>query len=471
MWQIGQWTDGATESGSSGSPLLDENKREIGQLYGGPSDCNEPDSLLHDFYGRFDVSWDSLNTPQTRLRDWLDPDSTNPITNDGYQPYLPQYSLDAGLNSIVSPTATTVGCNSIAPVLAVENDGSDSIYSLTILYHVDAGSDSVYLWTGSLFPLQSTTINLPPVSVPVGNHIFYANLTQPNQLTDQNPANDTASIGFAISNPATVSAPLVEGFESGIFPPAGWSVTTPPSGTTWQADTVGGYGLSNMSADVDEFSPLTSTVGEKPALITPAINMVNVDTPAILFFDVANARFSAQYYDSLAVLASTDCGNTWNRIYAKGGLSLATAPDDSEAFVPQPSQWRTDTVNIDEYAGLASVEFQFQLISGYGNITYIDNINIGQTLSAIRQPLDDIASLSVFPDPFADIFTVKITLPEAMTLNAGLYAMDGKLLAPILSNQKLQAGTQQFQVNADNLSNGLYILRINNQYIKLEKLK
>ncbi len=288
---------------------------------------------------------------------------------------------------------------------------------------------------------------------------------------DQNPVNDTASVGFTITTPNTVPVPLVEGFESGIFPPAGWTVTTPPSGTTWQSDTVGGYGLSNTSASVNEYTPFSTTAGEEPGLITPAIDMSNVDTPAVLFFDVANARFSATFYDSLNVLASTDCGNTWALLYAKGGLILATAPDDTFPFVPTASQWRTETIHINQYAGIGAVEFQFQLVSGYGNITYIDNVNIKQGTSGIKEQPGDISFIYIFPNPFADVFTLRFSLPEATNLSAGLYAIDGQLVAPIMSNYNLPAGLQQFQVNTQKLGNGLYILRLNNQYIKLEKLK
>lgn len=60
---------GTTEGGSSGSPLLDQNKLIIGQLHGGGNGC-PPNTVK--FYGRLDVSW-SGNTPESRLKDWLDP--------------------------------------------------------------------------------------------------------------------------------------------------------------------------------------------------------------------------------------------------------------------------------------------------------------------------------------------------------------------------------------------------------------
>jgi len=378
VWQIGQWTDGCTEAGSSGSPLFDQSKRIVGQLYGGPSACGETPANLIDYYGRFCVSWDSGATPQTRLRDWLDPANTNPLTNDGYDPNPPQNNLDAALSAIVSPASSTCN-NSISPAITVQNAGSDAISSLFVAYTIDANTPVVYQWTGLLLSLQSTTITLPQTNMPSGNHLFHAIISQPNGLSDQNASNDSANASFTITIPTTINLPAMEGFEEGSFPPVTWTITTPVSGTTWKQATVGGYGASGHSAKVDEFSPITSTAGEQPDLITPSINMSITSTPARMFFDVAYAAYDARHSDSLAVLASTDCGTTWTRIYARDGLSLATAPNSTTAFVPTSAQWRTDTINISAYAGQPSVQFDFQLISGYGNIVYIDNINIAGT--------------------------------------------------------------------------------------------
>ena len=79
-WKV-NWIEGVTESGSSGSPLFDQNHRIVGQLDRGPSACGG--SELWDFYGRFDISMYGGGTSSTRLIDWLDPASTsfNSTTN------------------------------------------------------------------------------------------------------------------------------------------------------------------------------------------------------------------------------------------------------------------------------------------------------------------------------------------------------------------------------------------------------
>ncbi len=87
FWRVNNWEFGATQPGSSGSPLFDQNKRIIGMLAGGNSNCagNSPNGDW-DAYGRFAIAWDQGSTPETRLKDWLDSAGLNPMTLDGIDP-------------------------------------------------------------------------------------------------------------------------------------------------------------------------------------------------------------------------------------------------------------------------------------------------------------------------------------------------------------------------------------------------
>jgi hypothetical protein len=73
-WRVADWEQGVTEGGSSGSPLYDQNKRIVGQLFGGQATCS---FLFNDYYGRFDVSMNS------GLAQYLDPAGTGAMVLDG----------------------------------------------------------------------------------------------------------------------------------------------------------------------------------------------------------------------------------------------------------------------------------------------------------------------------------------------------------------------------------------------------
>ncbi len=79
-WRVDNWEQGTTEPGSSGSPLFDVDGRIVGQLHGGSASCS---SITYDEFGKLDVSWTGGGTASSRLRDWLDPVGSAPLTADG----------------------------------------------------------------------------------------------------------------------------------------------------------------------------------------------------------------------------------------------------------------------------------------------------------------------------------------------------------------------------------------------------
>ena len=77
-----------TEGGSSGSPLLNNSGRVIGQLFGAGycsnPNCSNPPADIGN-YGKFSVSWtgNGATDNQRRLSSWLDPNNTNATTLNG----------------------------------------------------------------------------------------------------------------------------------------------------------------------------------------------------------------------------------------------------------------------------------------------------------------------------------------------------------------------------------------------------
>ncbi len=78
--RVDDWDIGTTEGGSSGSPLFNREKQVVGQLHGGLAACGNNE---YDSYGWFHTSWEGGGTPQSRLKDWLDPDNTGILELDG----------------------------------------------------------------------------------------------------------------------------------------------------------------------------------------------------------------------------------------------------------------------------------------------------------------------------------------------------------------------------------------------------
>jgi hypothetical protein len=105
------WEIGTTESGSSGSPLFNQSGHLIGQLYGGQSFCDGLENNNdYDIYGRFGVSWNAGNSPQSRLRDWLDARGTGATTIETLQNSLgvPDNQIEGLLEIYPNPASTEI---------------------------------------------------------------------------------------------------------------------------------------------------------------------------------------------------------------------------------------------------------------------------------------------------------------------------------------------------------------------------
>ena len=101
---------GITESGSSGSPLINSNHKVIGQLCAGASQCSGPYGTDH--YGKFNVSWtgNGNSNIHRRLNYWLDPLELN-MTMDGTYPFSITGPVVICTSSTYSVNNIKTGCS------------------------------------------------------------------------------------------------------------------------------------------------------------------------------------------------------------------------------------------------------------------------------------------------------------------------------------------------------------------------
>lgn len=459
-WKTGVWTTGCTEPGSSGSPLFDQNKRIIGQLYGGPSSCGAAPSSMNDYYGKFSTSWLGAGTNSTQLKFWLDPGNTGATTADGFDPNSspPAFANDAAVQSIGSPANGYSSCNNfITPQVTLKNYGSATLTSCTINYKLDAGAVQTYSWTGSLNTNGSATITLTSITgLSVGAHSFKSYTTNPNGTTEQNAPNDSSTNTFSIiSASPVVTLPQTENFE-GVFPSTNWTIGNPDANITWAKVTAaGGFGNSASSAKMNN-NPSSDISGESDFIYSPYLDLTSVVTPVTLTFDVAYARYSSTYKDSLIVLVTSDCGSSWNRVYQKGSTILSTAPDNTGAFVPTATQWRTESINLNSYAGQSALKIAFENKSGWGQLLYIDNINI--TSGPTSVPDNDFnSSFNIYPNPGNGLFNVAVNLPAAADLTIKVLNVIGEIISvKILAN----VSNDIYNIDLTGEANGMYFIEI-----------
>jgi len=185
----------------------------------------------------------------------------------------------------------------------------------------------------------------------------------------------TATATTAITVGVSPGLPLVEGFESLPFVPVNWTtVNGGNDGLVWtRATNCGGFGNSSNCATFQNFG--AAAAGTIDEMRTMTLNFNSLSS-AQMTFDVAYARRASGTPDTMSVRVSTDCGATWTQVYIKGGSTLATASNTNSAFLPLPSEWRTETINLNSFTGQGSVMISFRDHCRNSNNLYVDNINI-----------------------------------------------------------------------------------------------
>ncbi len=272
-------------------------------------------------------------------------------------------------------------------------------------------------------------------------------------LTVFGPAgNDTiAKPAYIVLSGGSVSG-LSEDFEESVFPPSPLWAYNSQSGVNWQhSNACGGYGSSAQSMNFDNFD--NDCGGRHDRIITPKVDLTHVSS-AYLTFDVAYAYYPG-YHDSLMVEVSTDCGRTFTTVYEKDTNALATAPDTTNAFLPTPTQWRTDSIFLNSYIG-NSIQLAFDNIGHYGQNIYIDNINLRVVSTLAVSNATAEGTVEVYPNPAGDNVHINASGIKSATVAISLYDQLGKCVSR--KQENVMKGDLTLMLKVSSLPVGVYEL-------------
>jgi hypothetical protein len=378
----------------------------------------------------------------------------------GYSAPVP-LTLDAATSSVGN---TLIQCSTtITPVAIIKNAGATTLTSCTISYKLDAGTAQTQPWTGSLAAGQTATVTLPAIVTTAGTHTVTISTSMPNSVADLNTGNDSKST-LVIIEPATAgAAPLTQGFVSSTFPPTGWALNNADRGAySWKRSaTYGGYQTSTNSAQYQSYS--NASDGDIDELYVQTVDLTTIVAPQLkydyaynYFEDVATGQI---YYDSLAILLSTDCGLTWNTLVLEGGPGLATASSlgGTAQFKPVAAEWKSNTVSLAAYATNNNVLIKFNALNHYGNDMFIDNINIA-AVTGIAKNNGSINNVKVYPNPASSQFNINVNLATAQKTTVTLYNVMGQVV--LSKNYDFTTGENLVNIPADQLSNGIYTVLV-----------
>ncbi|RYY98382.1 MAG: hypothetical protein EOO11_08210, partial [Chitinophagaceae bacterium] len=350
------------------------------------------------------------------------------LTTNGATPPSNVPVLDITPNVLISPggsefnnaTCSSVSypmpncAGAIVPRVQVRNQGSATITSLTVSVSVNSGTPVTTTVTGlNILTGYSTTVALPSVNLIEGANTLTFTTSAPNGGTDEVAANNTFTTTVTIAAP--IGLPLTEGFESATFPPANWTLSNPDGDATWVRKAPGRN--SGFSAFFDNWN--NDVVGTRDDLRSFPISVTN--KAVSITFDVAHKNYGATTptsYDTLQVLVSTDCGQTFTSLYKKWGTNLATAGASNANYTtPAAGDWRRDTVTVPAaLLNSGKMIVAFRNSNRYGNNIFLDNISIvtieNRDITALR--LNTTAPFVCEPNGSTSL-TVKNTGAETVT--------------------------------------------------------
>ena len=301
------------------------------------------------------------------------------VTNAPTQTDIPHH--DAGVTRLISPEQVNCTPDILIPTVALRNFGSENLTEAKINYQVDNGPLTSFVWQGSLFPGEIAEVMLPAFVPPNGLYTMSFFSETPNGQADERIANDTFKIELFTN--FAFDPPMMEWTDgaSGMPTPLGtYEVNFGNDDFAWEISnnaSAYGYGLQSFM-----FDNRAGSIGNNPSdtydlLVTRHFDFSDV-TNAALYFDVAYATYNALQVDTLYVLVSTGCSQVFDTyVYKKWGDELATAAPTQNMFIPLPTEWRTEGVDLSFFDGLDDVTIGFFNVSNWGNTLYIDNIRVG----------------------------------------------------------------------------------------------
>ncbi len=247
--------------------------------------------------------------------------------------------------------------------------------------------------------------------------------------------------------------PFSERFQGDSYAAMGWSVNNPDGNTTWELTTLNGTDqLSWMNFfDYTNFEA-------RDYLTSPLMNFSGLET-VLMYFEYAYAQRYNQK-DSLIVNISSDCGESWTRVYANGpdgeGIFATSEPSDNFFEPTSTADWcgsgygaDCPIIDLSNWAGQANIKIQFEAFNKFGNNLYLNNVEVGSTVGLFDKNANG-DGFSIFPNPAS----TSITITGNENAQIDLFDLQGKNVLSVIPK------SIQTTLDIQSLQKGIYFVRI-----------
>ena len=361
---------------------------------------------------------------------------------------------DISLLEIIS--GNSVQCNGVTPKILVNNNGLNTINTVTINYKID-NVDYNYQYNGIIPSGQNEEIILPSnTSVNFGIHELSVETLISN---DTFAENNSTSVEFNVNNSST-----------------GQYINTfgDVNNDEWLVQTVGnnvdlwikGKPITSLFNNIVESGYITNlnrnyTDNTVSYLISPCYNLTQLENPVLKFdmvFDIEKD------WDVLYMEYTVNNGKTWEI------LGSANDPNWYNSSLINPErpitvgkQWTGTDTNLKEYSydlvtfkNESNIIFRFVFASDESvnqEGVVIDNFTIDASALLSVDDFEDNA-FNIYPNPSGGIFNIQRKGNEEMQIS--VYDITGKLVY-----KKNNIIENPFELKLNRIEKGIYFLKIN----------
>ncbi|MCB0838052.1 MAG: zinc-dependent metalloprotease [Bacteroidetes bacterium] len=294
------------------------------------------------------------------------------------------------VNRILNPKAIACG-PPFAPKVEIINDGNVPVNSFQLAQRINANAPIISTINQTLQPGDSIVVTLVNEVLLAGTHILKIKVASVNgTMGDANETDNELSRSFVYVNTINrvTQFPYCKNFED-LSTPLDWTIgdfdkkvsydfmeepgCTSKGSNMLRYNTFGMFTNNNVIAGIK---------GTRDALISPVFDLRNASS-ATLSFDVAFQTMGPDNELRLQVSVSDDCESGFTTLFDKRNQQLQTTqtPFNGSVWIPQNCyDWRTETINLDDWVGRdIFIAFDILLNSYYSQNLYIDNICLDVT--------------------------------------------------------------------------------------------
>lgn len=359
---------------------------------------------------------------------------------------------------------------------------------------------------GDGFEFESNTFNTPLESITSYEWTFEG--ANPSSSSDENPSvtymqTGSFDVSLTVTNAigsntitksgyvtvssvnAEIEGPYFQDFESEAFPTfdnspeQNWLMSESDDDAWERTTNASSPDLSPINNGQNEASFRIRSLeftepGEIHSLITPGMDLSNINAPARAYFDLAYAKRTGNTNDLLEIFVSDDCGRTWTRRWDRecndeiDDLTTNGGGNVVFPYTPSDAHWEQQSVNINNYAGRSNVSLKFEFSGDGGNWLYIDNFvvcetaNLGLTDGAFSE-------LNIYPNPSKGDATIEFSLYKKSNIDITLSNLHGAVLAQKRMAPRAELNRIQLKELYSSLKAGIYFIKFTQDGVSTTK--